>query len=91
MESNPLIELGSDLAIAIYGNLLIRYAVRKAEAEGILMLVLPVLVAISCFHPRSNFWCPAKRVSYGRRRKRPLPDVHYPTRIEPLWWTAKLP
>lgn len=47
VESNPLIELGSDLAIAIYGNLLIRYAARKAEAEGILMLVLPVLVAIS--------------------------------------------
>jgi hypothetical protein len=37
------------LAIAICCNLLIGYGARKAEAEGILMLVLPLLVSISFF------------------------------------------
>jgi hypothetical protein len=45
----PLPAWGLMLAIAICGNLLIGYGARKAEAEGILMLVLPLLVSISFF------------------------------------------
>ena len=37
------------VAIAICCDLLIDYGARKAEAEGILMLVLPLLVSISFF------------------------------------------
>jgi hypothetical protein len=37
------------VAIATCCNLLIGYGARKAEAEGILMLVLPLLVSISFF------------------------------------------
>ena len=36
-------------AIAICSNLLVGYGARKAEAEGVLMLVLPLLVAVSFF------------------------------------------
>jgi hypothetical protein len=45
----PLSAWGLMVAIAICCNLLIGYGARKAEAEGILMLVLPLLVSISFF------------------------------------------
>jgi hypothetical protein len=45
----PLSAWGLMVAIAISCNLLVGYGARKAEAEGILMLVLPLLVSISFF------------------------------------------
>jgi hypothetical protein len=45
----PLAAWGLMAAIAICCNLLIGYGARKAEAEGFLMLVLPLLVSISFF------------------------------------------
>ena len=49
VESDPLPAWGLMIAIAICDNLLIGYGARKTEAEGILMLVLPLLVSISFF------------------------------------------
>jgi hypothetical protein len=57
----PLSAWGLMVAIAISCNLLVGYGARKAEAEGILMLVLPLLVSISFFliadidSPRGGF------------------------------------
>jgi hypothetical protein len=45
----PLPAWGLMVTIAICGNLLIGYGARKAETEGNLMLVLPLLVSISFF------------------------------------------
>jgi hypothetical protein len=45
----PLAAWGLMGAIAICSNLLVGYGARKAEAEGVLMLVLPLLVAVSLF------------------------------------------
>jgi hypothetical protein len=45
----PLAAWGLMVAIAICCNLLIGYGARKAEAEGTLMLILPLVVSISFF------------------------------------------
>ena len=46
----PLAAWGLMAAIAICCNLLIGYGARKAEAEGFLMLVLPLLVSLVLSH-----------------------------------------
>ncbi len=57
----PLAAWGMMAAIAICCNLLVGYGARKPEAEGILMLVLPIVVSISFFliadtdSPRGGF------------------------------------